>query len=1280
MVGSGQTVHAGYCCASPIIIHFLFPATLDCSAIATVTEIVCNWAVFYASAGGDVIWQLHVNAYSSTYTLRLLLISSKLSAMADPVVLLIFVWGCPLLQDIQQPSHGGANGRRAGASSASAASNNIPRGNHGALGNIRWEGVNTPKSGNSRRIQQIPGTSSQGHMRSMDFSPQRNNHPATPRSRLSHGITSSSFKEPRQVNTQNSPYMHSPGPTYANDSRISLLSMAGTREEALDVTSTARPAESSRLSLGPSIKNIKSSRTLSNQHSSRSSETGRPRSRTQSSEQGVVTVFSGAQPPPPLDADLDALNRLPIYRPLVLAPSGNRLSGLFHLGVRYIEPTAEQLNLDETELTGFCFSFRDYMFNRVQHVCNRQSEVVAAAKHVGSRALETHASLACVGQLVKHEQGSMSVLKTLQRQAEKSYELIQDILHDLERLEASLPEYDRLIGNEHEMAVEFPCLSRMLAQRRRSVLPAVSPDSNADFRRQIVAKSIAMPAFPPRTSSVITGNSRSGSQINPTEPGATSTTNSRLRPGPYRLPGLVRQSSAMVPTRNSSKRYSEPRSLRPRGSRGSVAGSERSGKSVPASPNTADEARVSFDGESINPQEATSIAVVASSSTQRHSSRRSAQPFGTVRPPNSSKSIYGDYKGGYSRSEVSLSKEQVLWSPQISSAANESTFGYFQYGDAQSPAPIVDADDEYLQEAKYLRADRNDHNISDDNGDIDRTVQLCPGPLAVPSNQVSSANSSIGKGEHGHPNALKYRRPRLSVSVVQNEAAAGVEKSGVASERSPTSVIEHAGGQTSNDIALYPAILSGLARIPQLRGSLNRSSGSPKSPKSLPHTLSLCSASSIGSSPSTPSTKPTTPLGSPAPQTTTRQLNAVVTSDVLQINKPPLSPNFPLEATRILKQMVASQSDGCESPDARSMSRSSTPQGVALVDHYQSALPVNANTHTVLDHNVNVLPKGDLAEECPRSRTSSFAMSQLSATEGSDASEPAQSGGTVRTVVESRTDGDSIRGSNSWARNSLERMSTWSASSTRTLADGMYGSRVSSTDDPFCTSKRPPSSAALNTLAASAAMFSRKTRGGCFSSSNHRGSTIHGTGVRVAGARPAIDLGLSIRSDLVHRVRSYSESGRNHLMQNEGRPHSSMGFHETISGAPIWSVRPDSIHLRRNSPHSASLRHFRTEKFNPHRRSMMSTGSQLSKQGSLSSDILPVAAAVGDCLQSDSASVSTSYSSQPPDRALPLQADEAVATNDITMPHTSVPGASSTAGNGKRRAQTMDNESSSSAM
>ncbi|KAJ2818739.1 hypothetical protein IWW50_005710, partial [Coemansia erecta] len=219
--------------------------------------------------------------------------------------------------------------------------------------------------------------------------------------------------------------------------------------------------------------------------------------------QGVVTVFSGNQEPPPLDPDLEALNRLPKYRPLVLAPSSNRLSGIFHLGARYIEPTAEQLNLDETELVGLSFSFRDYLSNRVQHVCDRQSEFVTAAKHIGVRAAETQTRLAHASQLAKHEQDNLSVLKTLQRQTEKSYELIQDVLHDLERLEAALPTADRLGANESDMATEFPLLAKMLAQRRRSSLPLNHPNSSAGLRRQIVAKKAGIPSFPSRTSSAI---------------------------------------------------------------------------------------------------------------------------------------------------------------------------------------------------------------------------------------------------------------------------------------------------------------------------------------------------------------------------------------------------------------------------------------------------------------------------------------------------------------------------------------------------------------------------------------------------------------------------------------------------------------------------------------------------------------------------------------------------------------------------------------------------------
>ncbi|KAJ2828950.1 hypothetical protein IWW50_001115, partial [Coemansia erecta] len=229
----------------------------------------------------------------------------------------------------------------------------------------------------------------------------------------------------------------------------------------------------------------------------------------------------------------------------------------------------------------------------------------------------------------------------------------------------------------------------------------------------------------------------------------------------------------------------------------------------------------------------------------------------------------------------------------------------------------------------------------------------------------------------------------------------------------------------------------------------------------------------------------------------------------------------------------------------------------------------------------------------------------------------------------------------------------WSPQISTSANESSFGyfqyARIPSADDSSRGSKRPPSSAALNSLTVSAAMINRHPRNSA--GGDRKGSSIH-SGSRITSARPAIDLGLSMRSDLEHRVRSYSESGGNPLLHQDERPHSSMGFHETVAGAPIWSARPDAIHARRHSPHSASLRHFRAEKFNPHRLSMMSVGSQSSRQGAASSDSIH-----SDGLQSDVASISTSYSSQGADRLLPP------TTSQATVPGTVV---------GKRRAQTMN--------
>ncbi|KAJ2234998.1 hypothetical protein IWW45_002949 [Coemansia sp. RSA 485] len=361
----------------------------------------------------------------------------------------------------------------------------MPRRESMGLPNIR-------RTSQQLQQQQSVQNTTQGAVRSVDFTSQQQQRPrpSTARSRLSQGFSGGSLKEshyPGQIpafqghsSNNNNPYLLSS--SHMNDSRISLLSMAGVPDDSVDC---------SHLPPVPAIKNTKSSRALSNEHQM-PTDAARPRSRTQSSEQGVVTVFSGVQRPPRLDPDLDALNKLPRYRPLVLAPANNRLAGLFQSGPRYIEPTAEQLNLDETELTGMCFSFREYVADRAQVLCERQAACVATARRVGMRAADSNTRAAQAYQAARQTQEDASVLRGLQRQAERSYELIQEILRDLERLDAMLPANKTMVRSSPSLE-KFPRVARLMAQRRPSNSTSPASGSSSSNRR---------PPFAARTTSL----------------------------------------------------------------------------------------------------------------------------------------------------------------------------------------------------------------------------------------------------------------------------------------------------------------------------------------------------------------------------------------------------------------------------------------------------------------------------------------------------------------------------------------------------------------------------------------------------------------------------------------------------------------------------------------------------------------------------------------------------------------------------------------------------------
>ncbi|KAJ2434786.1 hypothetical protein GGF42_009168, partial [Coemansia sp. RSA 2424] len=197
-------------------------------------------------------------------------------------------------------THSSTRGRSAGSNAAAASTptNNSRRAAIGAApsaptsslrggtptGTTRRDSMGIGLGGNIRRSQQLAVSSSQAHMRSIDMSAQRSR-PQTARSRISQGLSGSNLKEAtQQALHQNSSSIYSAG--LANDSRISLLSMIAPRGDDShqdDLLPHRNQTESTRLSLGPIVKGTKSSRALAGEHSV-SPESGRPRSRTQSSE------------------------------------------------------------------------------------------------------------------------------------------------------------------------------------------------------------------------------------------------------------------------------------------------------------------------------------------------------------------------------------------------------------------------------------------------------------------------------------------------------------------------------------------------------------------------------------------------------------------------------------------------------------------------------------------------------------------------------------------------------------------------------------------------------------------------------------------------------------------------------------------------------------------------------------------------------------------------------------------------------------------------------------
>ncbi|KAJ2892544.1 hypothetical protein GGI21_005583, partial [Coemansia aciculifera] len=355
------------------------------------------------------------------------------------------------------------------------------------------------------------------------------------------------------------------------------------------------------------------------------------------------------------------------------------------------------------------------------------------------------------------------------------------------------------------------------------------------------------------------------------------------------------------------------------------------------------------------------------------------QPFGGLRRPNSAASAYTDSSKGnnYSRSEVSLSREQVVWSPQIAFGASDSAFGYPSFDGASLPPQLAlsDMGDEYAEGA--LEDHHHNHGNIDMvlSASLDHT-SLLPVPLKAVSN--------------------------------------------ITCDKSP---VYH------NDVMPPTSTMS--LKVPSLyRGE---SMVSTSSPKSLPRGLSLRSASSLASSPSASSlVLPTTPLSSPSAQSAANSLSIITMPDLSPITgrQHCLSPQFPSEATRMLKRVIMEKprkSSAETSPLAsRPVSQTLTPGRLR-----QALLPASAEPDEGHDAASVVSEMKAAFSYGTRSRASSVAHSLVSALDESDIGSGSGMPHTIsptKPLSEAMHSGDLAKGFSLSARTNPERMSTWSSS------------------------------------------------------------------------------------------------------------------------------------------------------------------------------------------------------------------------------------------------------------
>ncbi|KAJ1917896.1 hypothetical protein H4219_002940 [Mycoemilia scoparia] len=223
----------------------------------------------------------------------------------------------------------------------------------------------------------------------------------------------------------------------------------------------------------------------------------RHRSRTAASERGVVMVTSVSKMPL-LDPELYTLNSIAPLNPIV-NQSVKRVFN-FIKPSNCVDLSPEEMNIDCGDMADLALTTNTYIQDRVDRALSAQEDLTAKAKTLERRSIQFYSKMMLSNKRAKEQLENMSVVSSLQRQAEKSYELMQSIFQDMERLESLLPVKDRISANEPEFERKYPNIKAVFASRRRQLMLSRTCSENGSRTPNNLGHTILTPQGTPRGS------------------------------------------------------------------------------------------------------------------------------------------------------------------------------------------------------------------------------------------------------------------------------------------------------------------------------------------------------------------------------------------------------------------------------------------------------------------------------------------------------------------------------------------------------------------------------------------------------------------------------------------------------------------------------------------------------------------------------------------------------------------------------------------------------------